>query len=179
MVLPPVPLYKPRSWEVKSLETKKLALASIFTALYAILILTFAGVSFELIQVRIADALIPLSIIFGWPVVVGVSIGCFVSNIISPMPSVLIEITLGSMANLIASTLAWKIGNLKQNRISEFLGCSIATITITFIVGTYLSMITGMPYLMWWTSIFIGSAISINVIGYILIQVLRRLGMRD
>ena len=160
------------------MEVKDITLASIFAALYAILVYVFAGISFELIQVRVADALIPLSIIFEWPVVIGVAIGCFISNFISPMPAVLAEMVLGSMANLIASILAWKIGKLKQGSISDFLGCSVATVTITLIVGTYLAIITGMSYWIWWTSMFIGSAISINVLGYLLVRVLKKLGIK-
>ncbi len=122
---------------------------------------------------RVADALIPMSMLYGWPVVVGVTLGCVVSNMFSPMPSILVDITLGSLANLVASVLAWKILSWRRN---EFLGCSIATATLTFIVGTYLAKITGIPYRVWWFSIFIGSVISINVLGYVLILILKKIG---
>jgi uncharacterized membrane protein len=159
------------------LKVKDLALASIFAALYAILVILLAVISFQLVQVRIADALIPLSIVFGWPAVIGVTVGCIVSNVVSPMPSVIIDVTLGSIANLIASFLAWKIGRLKRREslVNEFLGCSAATIVITFIVGTYLAIITEMEPWIWWLGIGVGSVISINILGYILIQVMKRL----
>ena len=159
------------------MKVKDLALASIFAALYAILVILLAVISFQLVQVRIADALIPLSIVFGWPAVIGVTVGCIVSNVVSPMPSVIIDVTLGSIANLIASFLAWKIGRLKRREslVNEFLGCSAATIVITFIVGTYLAIITEMEPWIWWLGIGVGSVISINILGYILIQVMKRL----
>ncbi len=154
-----------------------MALASIFAALYAILVIFLAVISFQLVQVRLADALIPLSIVFGWPAVIGVTVGCIVSNVVSPMPSVIIDITLGSIANLIASFLAWKIGRLKRKAslVNEFLGCSAATIVITFMVGTYLAIITEMEPWIWWLGVGVGSLISINVLGYILIQFMKRL----
>ena len=177
--LPPVPPDKPRSREVE-METKNIALSSIFAALYAVLVLVLAPISFQLVQVRVADALIPLSIIFGWPSVAGVTVGCVVSNVISPMPSVIVDITLGSIANCIASFLAWKVSGLKhrKNAVNEFLGCLAATAVITFVVGTYLAVITEMELWVWWLGVGIGSVISINVMGYMLLQVLKKLKLK-
>lgn len=159
------------------MKIKDLALASIFAALYAVLVIFLAVISFQLVQVRLADALIPLSIVFGWPAIVGVTIGCVVSNVVSPMPSIMIDITFGSAANLIAGFLAWKVGRLKRERslVNEFLGCSAATIVITFIVGTYLAVVTEMEPWIWWLGVGVGSVISINVLGYILVQVMKKL----
>jgi uncharacterized membrane protein len=93
------------------------------------------------------------------------------------MPSVVIDVTLGSIANLTASFLAWKVGRLKRREslLNEFLGCSAATIVITFIVGTYLAIITEMELWVWWLGVGFGSVVSINVLGYTLIQVMKRL----
>ena len=150
---------------------------AVFASLYAVLVYTLPGISFQLVQVRIADALIPLSIVFGWPVVIGVTIGAAVSNVISPLPSIIVDIAFGSIANFIASFLALKIGSWKRNKsgINELLGCVVATIVITFIVGTYLAVITEMDLWIWWIGIGIGSVISINILGYMLIQVMKRL----
>jgi len=159
------------------LKTRSIALASLFAALYAVLVVVLAPISFQLVQVRVADALIPLSITFGCPVAVGVTVGCVVSNVVSPMPSIIADITFGSIANLIASLLAWKIGGLKRynSRVNELLGCLAATVAITFIVGTYLAVMTQMELWLWWLGVGIGSVISINVIGYTLVQVIKRL----
>jgi uncharacterized membrane protein len=159
------------------LRSRDLALAAIFAALYAILVLALAGISFQLIQVRVADALIPLSMLFGWPVALGVTIGGAVANFASPMPSVVTDITFGAIANLIASLLAWKIGRWKTTTksASEFLGCLAATMVVTFIVGTYLAILTEMELWIWWLGIGVGSLISINILGYALIQIMRRI----
>jgi len=163
--------------EVKKLKTKSIALASLFAALYAVIVLVLAPISFQLVQVRVADALIPLSIIFGWPAVVGVTIGCVVSNVISPMPSIIADIIFGSIANFIASFLAWKVGGLKLRKgaVNEFLGCLVATTVITFVVGTYLAIMTEMELWVWWLGVGIGSVISINVMGYTLVEVIKKL----
>ena len=121
--------------------SRDIALTTVFAALYAVLVLALAGISFQIVQVRIADALIPLSIVFGWPAVLGVTIGCAVANIASPMPSVITDVTLGSLTNFIAAVVAWRISLLKTKRVmgahtSELLGCLTATVLTTFIVGT-------------------------------------------
>ncbi|MGQ9565478.1 MAG: QueT transporter family protein [Candidatus Bathyarchaeales archaeon] len=231
------------------MNVKDLALAVIVAALYAVLVVALAGISFQLVQVRVADALIPLSIVLGWPAVVGVTVGCVISNVVTPMPSVLVDITFGATANFFASALAWKIGKLKhgrirdagvsfvlvamlaslslfswttlnagffggpwfagrglefvngalnsvffvlyllifvwiaahfriEGRVSDFLGCLAATVTVTFIVGTYLAWLTEMELWVWWLGVGTGSLISICGIGYLLLQVLRRIEIR-
>jgi len=164
--------------EKLKLRSIDLALTAVFAALYAVLVLALAGMSFQIVQVRVADALIPLSIVFGWPVIVGVALGGAVANMASPMPSVLTDVTLGSVANLVASFLAWRIGGWKlTDRVaSEFLGCVAATVAVTFIVGTYLAILTEMELWIWWLGIGVGSIISIIFVGYPLVQVMKKVG---
>ncbi len=157
------------------MKTTSIMLTAAFAALYAVLVLIFAGISFGVVQIRIADALIPLSMIFGWPVVCGVTIGCAIANIATPLPSVVTDVTLGSIANFIASLLAWRINSWKSGRASELLGCLVAIVVVTFVVGTYLAIITVMDYWIWWASVGIGSIISIGILGFILVNLLRSL----
>jgi len=149
--------------------------------MYAVLVLALAGISFQLVQVRVADALIPLSIVFGWPAIIGVTIGGAVANVASPMPSVLTDITLGSIANFVASLLAWRIGRsrLINEVVNEFLACVVATAMITFIVGTYLAILTEMELWVWWFGIGVGSMISINILGYTMVQVVKMVGTKQ
>jgi uncharacterized membrane protein len=159
------------------LHSRDLALTAVFAALYAVLVLALASISFQLVQVRVADALIPLSMLFGWPVALGVTVGGAIANFASPMPSALTDITFGSIANLIASLLAWRIGRWKTmaKSASEFLGCLAATLAVTIIVGTYLAILTEMELWVWWLGIGVGSLVSINILGYTLVQIMRRI----
>ncbi len=158
------------------LSSKHFALTSVIAACYAILVLAFAGISFGLIQIRIADALIPLSILYGWPVVMGVTIGGAVANVVSTSPSVVMDISLGAAANFLASLLAWRISRLRLNRqsISEFIGCAIATFVVTAIVGTYLAILSQMEIWLWWLGVGVGSLVSILILGFFLIQIMKR-----
>jgi len=158
------------------LHSRDLALTAVIAALYAVLVLALAGISFQLVQVRVADALIPLSMLLGWPVVLGVTFGGVIANVASPMPSVLTDITFGSLANFIASLLAWRIGRWKRmgDSANEFFGCLAATLVVTLIVGTYLAILTEMEMWVWWLGVGVGSLVSINILGYMLIQVMKK-----
>lgn len=161
------------------LNSRDIALTAIFAALYAVLVLLLSSLSFGLAQVRIADALIPMSVIFGWPAVMGVTLGCLIGNVASPMPSIVTDMSLGALANFLASVLAWKIAVQKRDSmISEFLGCTMATLMITFIVGTYLAILTEMELWIWWLGIFIGSLISINLVGFLTLQFMKKAGLK-
>lgn len=161
------------------LRSRDLALTAVFAALYAVGVLAFANISFQIVQVRLADALIPMSILFGWPAALGVTIGCAIANFASavPGPLVPIDVTLGSVANLVASLLAWKIGKSKAmpKSMSQLVGCLAAALVITFIVGTYLAVLYGMEPWVGWLSVGGGSLISICILGYILVQIMSRI----
>jgi uncharacterized membrane protein len=153
---------------------------SIFAALYAVLVVALAGISFQLVQVRIADALLPLSIVFGWPAVAGVTIGAAVANIVSPSPSVVVDVVFGSLANLVAGFLAWRISQLRFSRetIAELLGCISAILAVTLIVGTYLAILFQTEVWIWWLGVGAGSVISIGIVGFPLVQIMKRISQK-
>ncbi|RLG63942.1 hypothetical protein DRO02_05570 [archaeon] len=156
--------------QVSTLKARELTITLAFTVVYAVLTVALAPISYGIVQVRVSDALIPLSIIFGFPAVIGVTIGCALANIISPVPGlVFIDIIFGSIANFAASYAAYRL------RKNEKLACIVATLIVTFIVGTYLPILFSFPIYIGWATIFIGSAISIGMLGYVLVQVLKRM----
>jgi uncharacterized membrane protein len=146
--------------------------------MYSVLVYVLSEISFGLVQVRVADCLIPLSMLFGWPVIVGAAAGCLVGNLVSPMPSIITDMTFGALANLVASFLAWKIGCRKSMKTANvFFGCVAATVVITFVVGTYLALLTEMELWVWWLGVGVGSMISINILGYTLVQTIKKTGV--
>ncbi len=60
----------------------EVVLTAFFAALYAVGVVALAPISFLIFQVRIADSLLPLAIIFGLPACTGFSIGALVANIL-------------------------------------------------------------------------------------------------
>ena len=157
---------------MKPWKSRSLALTGVFAALYAVGVVALAPISFQIFQVRIADALLPVTMLFGWPAVLGVTLGCAVANVYGGLG--LIDIVFGSLANLAACTLGGWIG-----RCSLAAGSVLITVVVTLVVGSYLALLFGFPLYVGWTGIGLSSLISINLVGLPLTYALaRRLGMR-
>lgn len=152
-------------------NSKIISIIVIFAALYAIGVIVLAPISFGIYQVRLADALLPLSMIFGIPSAIGFALGAIISNIYGTLG--IVDIIGGSIANFIACTLAFYIGR-KGNIGNRFLGSIIQTMIITIIVGGYLWYIFQVPIEFSIFGIFIGSLISINFLGFPIQEILRR-----
>lgn len=149
----------------------EVALVAFFASTYAISVTLLAPISFDpRFQIRVADALLPLSIIFGFPAALGLGLGCFIANFIGPYG--FIDAAIGGIANFVACVLAQLIdGSSIKHR---FLGCLTETLTITVIVGGYLSLILGIPVEVGLLGLLVGSLISINILGFMLLEALYR-----
>ena len=153
------------------MDTRKVALGSVIAAMYAAGVVFLAPISFSIFQVRLADALIPLSILFGTPVVWGVTLGNIVANVYGGLGYV--DIIGGSVANLVAAYAGWKIG-AKKFRGSKFVATVAQNLIVSSIVGSYLAVIFSVPLEVGFLGILLGSAISMNVIGYILMLAIEK-----
>ncbi|MDH5437741.1 MAG: QueT transporter family protein [Candidatus Bathyarchaeota archaeon] len=157
------------------MDARDQALTAIFTGLYAILVMVLAPISFGPVQLRVADCLIPLAALFGWPVVAGVTVGCFLGNAyywLGPY-----DVVFGPVANLIAASAIFL---LRKRRL---LACVVGALPIGVIVGGYLWLfftppdVFGLSLPAWaamMISITISSLIATAVIGYSLLTVLGR-----
>ena len=156
------------------MKTNEISLAIIFSSLYAVLVIVLAPISFGPIQLRVADCLIPLAALFGWPVIAGVTIGCFLGNAylwLGPQ-----DVILGTIANLIAAIIIFTL------RRRQFVACVVGSLPIGIIVGGYLWLffgfeanIFGLQLPVWGTmivSITLSTLIAVAGIGYVLLRTL-------
>lgn len=144
--------------------SKNVALTSVFTAAYTVLTLALSPISFYLIQVRISDSLLALSIIFGPPAIVGSTLGCFIANLLGPFG--IIDAIGGSIANLAATSIGWKLRKRKTIALFQM------PLTVSLIVSSYLHGLLGLPILVTFLYLLIGSVISIDVMGFLLLKFL-------
>ena len=144
----------------------RLARAAIFAALYAALTLAVHPIAYMELQLRVSDALIPLSAIFGPEVAAGTALGCVVANALAPYGINPLDMTLGPAANLIASLLAYRL------RRRLWLAALAAALVVGLIVGGYLWVIVGTSP--WFTiaSVTASSLVSVGLMGYLLARVL-------
>jgi uncharacterized membrane protein len=162
------------------MNTKEISLTAVIAALYAAIVILLAPISFGPIQLRVADALIPLAALLGLPVVYGVALGALVANtywFLSP-----IDIILGAIANLVAGYLIHKY------RDQLILASIAASLVIGVIVGGYLWLffpppsILGLQLPAWLgmiISITLSSVLAIAVLGLALIKLLENSGYLD
>jgi hypothetical protein len=166
------------------MDTKDLALAAVFVSLYvAINLIQAATVGNPAIsgpvQLRVADCLISLAALLGWPVVAGVTVGCVLTNAFAFIDPV--DVILGPLANLIAASLVLLL------RRHQLPACVVAAFPLGIIVGGgYLWWFFDPPDILGlslpaWTammiSITISSLIATVVIGYALLKILSRPGI--
>lgn len=153
------------------LNSKDLTVIVVFATLYAIGVIVLTPISFGIYQVRLADAFLPLSMIFGVPSTVGLSLGCMVANVYGGLGP--IDIVGGSVANFIGCTLAWYVA--KRGRFTHrILGTIVETVVITMIVGGYLSFIFNVPLEFGLFGVLVGSIVAINILGIIIEETIRR-----
>lgn len=128
-------------------------------------------------QLRVADCLIPFAALLGWPVVVGVSLGCFAGNAYFMLGA--IDIVGGAAANLVAAYLIFYL------RRRLFPACIVGSIAVGVIVGGYLWIyfpppsIMGLNMPVWGAmvvSVTLSSIIAIAGIGHILVRALSSSG---
>ena len=139
------------------------------------MVIVLAPISYGPVQLRVADCLISLVALFGWPVVVGVTVGCFLGNAYIWLGAY--DVFLGPIANFIAAVV---ILLLRRHRL---LACVVGALPIGAIVGGYLWLFFPPPDIFGlnlpaWTamivSITISSWIAMVVIGYSLLTILSR-----
>jgi uncharacterized membrane protein len=161
-------------------NTRSLALAALLAALYAAYVFYFAVTSFGPLQVRVVDAFLPLSILFGPPAIVGVTIGCFIGNFLGS-PIGIVDIVGGPVANVIAATLAWFITR-RAFRGGWVLAIAVEIGVVTVIVGSYLvawAAAPGVPLWVGWAEFFGSEVLAIGILGYPLLKAVDRATRRN
>lgn len=162
-------------------DARDLTLSAVFTGLYVVVnVIQMISIGnptvYGPVQLRIADCLIALSALLGWPVVAGVTVGCFLTNAYYFLGPV--DVVFGPVANLISASV---ILLLRRRRL---LACVAGSFPIGIIVGGYLwtfpfiSAPAVLGFLPIWAAmivvITISTLIAIAVIGYILLTILSR-----
>jgi len=147
---------------MKARNSVSTTLTATFAAVYAIGVYFLTPISFLPFQVRVADALLPLAMLFGWPAIIGLSIGAFVANFFGPLG--VVDIVGGAFANFLATFLAWRLFR-NRSRSWQLVGVAEEIVVVTLIVGTYLSYLLAQHLLLVWLGVLSGSILAIGVLG--------------
>jgi len=118
----------------KFFTVKNLCLSGIIAALYAGLTVLLQALSFGPVQIRVAEAMTLLPILTP-AAIPGLTIGCFVANLISS-PYVM-DWAVGTMATLIAAALSWRL------RKNVYLAALMPVLSNGLMVGVMLYFVAG------------------------------------
>ena len=88
----------------KKLSVHSLVRCAVIAAVYVVVCLVLAPFSYGAIQVRVAEAL------FGAEYIVGVTLGCFLANLLG---STVIDVVFGTLATLLACLLTYKLRDIR------------------------------------------------------------------
>jgi uncharacterized membrane protein len=148
------------------MKSNDLVLAAFMAALYVGLIELFHPISFQAIQVRVANALIGTVPILGWPAIIGITLGVLIGNITSPLG--LIDL-ISAIPTFIGLYIIYRLRST-----SVLLGLTIYTVILSLWVGFMLWYVLNLPYIITVAYLLIGIGISTIFLGYILYKALRR-----
>ncbi len=95
--------------KTNKLSVARLVRCAVIAAVYVVLCLALAPFSYGAVQVRIAEALCLLPV-FGAEYIVGVTLGCFLANLLG---STVIDVVFGTLATLLACLVTYKLRDLR------------------------------------------------------------------
>lgn len=162
------------------MKTKTFTRVAMIAAVYTVVTLVLAPVSYGNIQVRLSECLTMLPLIYE-PSILGVTLGCFLSNLIGAMmglnPTGYIDAIVGTLATFGAAWCTWKFRNVRIRKV-PVLSILMPVIWNFLFVGAELGFLL-MPdnllfgMLLNGTWVAIGELICV-ILGYVLVRALSR-----
>ncbi len=154
---------------MKMTKTKAVVFIGMVAAAYAVLSL-MPGISvltFGPVQLRLAEALNALALLTPWAIP-GLTIGCFLTNLASPMMAV--DLVFGTLATLVASLLTYLL------RKKTLLALSMPVIANGLIVGATISVFTDSGFSLFanMALVALGEAAACYIFGLPLFKALKR-----
>ncbi|APQ78510.1 QueT transporter family protein [Clostridium botulinum] len=151
-------------------KISKLVFSAVIAAIYTVLTLLLAPISYGQIQVRVSESLTLLPFLSSYSVW-GVFLGCIISNLIGG--NGIIDVVFGSLATLIAAILTYYIG--KSNlKFKKYLAPLPPIIINAVVIGFILNYTLKLPLLLSIIWVGLGEAISCYVLGLILISIIEK-----
>lgn len=157
---------------------QKMVKAAIIAALYICFCLIFQPISFGIIQIRISEMLTLLPVICP-EAIIGVTLGCFLSNALFVSATTPLDIILGTLATLIAAILTYKLRNIKTSHLA--LVPSLPPVIINaLVIGVELTILyygvstSAYMYLLNIFTIGVGQLISCSFLGVLLVYIIQK-----
>lgn len=144
-------------------NTKKLVTTALVASIYAVLTLVLGAISYGPIQFRIAELMVLLPFIkkdYIW----GLTIGCFLANIIGPygVP----DIVFGTTATFLSVYAVYLTSKIMKDKKYALLVASIwPTVINAIIIGFMLNIFFGLPLALSMLQVGFGQFVVITIVG--------------
>ena len=146
--------------------------AAVYAAMYVALALVFGPISYGPINLRVANVLMGLIPLVGWPAVLGQALGVFIANQPALGDSLGPIDLLNVIPSFLFSLLLWKLRNK-----SVFLGLTLYSVALGITVSFALNYAFNIPLLVAIPQVTAGVFIATAVFGYLLYRSVKRLGV--
>ena len=148
---------------------------AVVAALYTAISIVLAPISYGAVQLRVAEALTLLPV-FGPEAVVGVTLGCLLTNILGSSP---IDAVFGTLATLVAALLTYLLRNLRWRGL-PVLSALAPVIINALVVGAEITFFfMGTPatlpvLLLNMATVGLGELVSCVLLGLLLVRAIER-----
>ena len=142
--------------------------AAVIGAIYTVLVMLFAPISYGPIQVRIAEALTILPY-FTPAAIPGVTIGCFLSAILNGAD--ILDVIFGTLATLIAAILSYRLRRYKY--LVPIPPIVVNAIVIPWVLHFAYGIPDSIPFMM--LTVGFGEVIAAGVLGIVLLLALDKM----
>ena len=148
------------------------ATAAVYAAMYVVLAVGFAPISYGVINLRVANILLGLVPLIGWPAILGQALGVFIAN----QPA--LGDTLGpiDLVNVVPTLVfAWVLWKIRRR--SVFIGLTLYSIALGVSVSLALSYVFNLPLLVEIPQVTAGIFLVTAILGWIFYKAVGRLGV--
>ena len=160
---------------MQSTKVQRMARCAMIAALYTAVSLLLAPFSYGAVQVRVAEALTLLPV-FTPDAIVGVTLGCLLTNLLGSSP---IDAVFGTLATLIAALLTWKLRGVRWRSL-PVLSSLMPVVVNAVVVGAEITFFfmdtpaTGAALAFNMFTVGLGEVVSCMVLGLLLVKAVEK-----
>lgn len=157
------------------IRIRKIVRAALIAAVYVVLCLVLAPLSYGTIQVRVSEALTLLPVLCP-EAIIGVAIGCFLSNMIASAP---VDMIVGTIATLLAALVTYKLRAVRWKGLA-IAGSIPPVLFNAVIVGIELTLLyypansAAAIWLLNIASVGAGQIVSCSILGVLLVYIIEK-----
>ncbi len=148
------------------------ATAAVYAAMYVVLGVVFSPVSYGLINLRVANVLVGLVPLLGWPAIIGQTLGVFITN----QPALGDPLGPIDLINVLPTfVFTWVVWRLRKK--SVFLGLTLYAVALSVSVSYALSYAFNLSMFVEIPQVMTGIFLATTVLGYLFYRAVGRLGV--